>query len=621
MILDIAFVAILVASAAALGLELCRPCRLAIDAATDRLALAVPLGLGLLALGTFFLGELGWLTPWSIALLIAPGLAPASRCIAGRGWRSDLTSSNSLGPTLEDRILGLLIAAGLLGTLITALAPVTDGDALAYHLQLPKVFLAEGAIRFNPYQHESAYPLVTELLYAMTLAWRGPVACRLVQWVLGVCLMGNITALARPVLGERARWAGAVVLLVPAISNGMTASLNDVALASFAAAALVAWLAWFDGPDRRRAVLAGVFAGLALGVKYPALVWVGLLTLAMIAAIGFAKRGKPAHLVLFLAATALVGGLWYARAYWLTGNPVYPFFRQVFGGIGFEEVLGAGRRPLGTNPLKLLVALVPMTLDPARFESRWHQFGPAFLLLLPLLPLSRAPRRVWGIVAFGYLFLTLCLTMRQSPRFVLAALGPLAVGVAWVAHWALERRGLSGRVVVGLLIVVLAGESAWAVYRGRHGLAVIAGIESTDSYLTRREPTYRVAAWVGRHLPPAARLIGQDQRGFYFPRSYTIERRHRLRTGVAARGEPPEAIVAAYRAEGFTHLLMCPPVPEASAHFDPALSRALDPWLAGRTPVFAEDIRDPEGVVRRYAIYDLGEPDLVAAAPPVGARR
>ncbi len=42
---------------------------------------------------------------------------------------------------------------------------------------------------------------------------------------------------------------------------------------------------------------------------------------------------------IYLATAAAVGGCWYLRAYVHTGNPVYPFFRHVFGGAGLDEVL------------------------------------------------------------------------------------------------------------------------------------------------------------------------------------------------------------------------------------------------------------------------------------------
>lgn len=597
--LDLGFVALLTLGGWGIGRRLLRFAGLDDRDSTETAALAVPIGLGLLALGLFVLGEFGWLNRLMVLALLLPGVVEGCRSVRFRR-----VAYRPLG--VPGLLMDALLVASLLGTLLTAMAPVTDGDALAYHLQLPRKFLDRGSIGFDPYLHESAYPMVVELLYACGLAIRGPVSCRLIQWVLGCCLGLGVTAMARPVLGDRARWAGTVALLVPAVSNGMGSPLNDVALAAFGVAALVALLAFRDRPSIGGAAIAGLLAGLTLGVKYPALLWVGLLVGAILVWLVRREVGIR-HFLAYLGAAVLIGGVWYVRAWWFTGNPVYPFFRSVFGGSGIDEVLLPGRRPLGLAPWDLLTAIVPMTLDPARFESRWHQIGPVFLLFLPFLLISRPPRRVWALCLLGYLFFTACLMLRQSPRFSLTALGPLSVGVAWVVAWADQRRGLVGRALLGLAVVVLAGESAWSVYRARHGLGVLVGRESVDHYLTRREPTYWLGRWIDASLPDSARLIGQEPRGFYLARDYTSERRHRLKTGIGIPGQDPEFIIAAYRREGFTHLLLCPPVPESAAYFDPALSRALDGWLAGRRPILDEFRTDPEGITRRYTILDLND--------------
>ena len=114
-------------------------------------------------------------------------------------------------------MLGLL-ALTLAATALAAMAPVTDGDALCYHLQVPKVFLVRQAVFFDADLHETIYPLLTEMLYALALEFRGPVACRCVQWLLGLVFAANVTALARPSLGRRAWWAGTIALLVPAVT-------------------------------------------------------------------------------------------------------------------------------------------------------------------------------------------------------------------------------------------------------------------------------------------------------------------------------------------------------------------------------------------------------------------
>ena len=233
--------------------------------------------MGLTALATLALGELGWLNFVGLSVLLAVlvelGIIAVVQPVprdAGLVQTRVRTRSRTSLSLFFAFCLGLVLA----GTAMTALTPVTDGDALCYHLQVPKVFLMHGSVGFMPDLHETVYPLVTEMLYAVALEFRGPVACRGIQWVLGLVFAANVTALARPSLGRRAWWAGAIALAVPAVSNGMSAPLNDVALAAFGTAAIFAWVRLHERPSVTAAIVAGLLAGLAIGVKYPALVLV-----------------------------------------------------------------------------------------------------------------------------------------------------------------------------------------------------------------------------------------------------------------------------------------------------------------------------------------------------------
>jgi hypothetical protein len=696
--LDLGFVILLAVWSAGVGLWVVKRLRLVPEHPWDALALAIPIGLGLLALATLGLGEVGALSRLGIGAVLGVGgvvgLASAPRLLLGFAWEGEAPAepgvpAKRLGRSLAlpfsvsrlrgwlrasvrpratdrprrewvDRALALGVLVALVGTLLTALAPVTDGDALCYHLQVPKMFLERGAAGFDPDLHETVYPLATQMLYAVALAFRGPVACRLVQWMLGLVFALNVTSLARPSLGARAWWAGAIAVLVPAITNGMSAPLNDVALAAFGAAALVAGTRFHATPSLGAAALTGLITGLAMGVKYPALVLAGLIGLAigaglvmripkreeearpepdwrtrlgwslalpgalacLIRVVGTEPRRRLAHLVVFALVAMSAGGAWYVRAWAHTGNPVHPFFRQTFAGAGLDEVLGAEKRPMAVDLWHLVAALGPLTLEPDRFDSFSHQFGPVFLLFLPALLWEQPPRRVLALAAIGYLFLMLCMTQRQSMRFLLIALAPLSVAVAWLAQRWWERRSGPSRLLVAVLLALLGFESVLALARARHGLGVVLGVESPDHYLTRREPTYPVGKWVAAQLPAAAHVVGQDHRGFYIPRHYTMELAHRRRVGLGRCGESSDRIIEQLRGAGFSHLLLCPPVPESAVEFDPTLGRLLAPWLERHHPLYREVLTDADGVARRYAIYAL-EPDRHASAPGAagGVRR
>jgi Dolichyl-phosphate-mannose-protein mannosyltransferase len=626
--IDLGFAALLALITAGFGKRILDELGCSPEHPLDALALAIPLGMGLTALATLALGEFGYLDFVGISVVLAVEvelgiIAWFNLFRQTRAWLQTRVQTRSR--TSLSLFFALCLGLVLAGTAVTSLTPVTDGDALCYHLQVPKVFLMHGSVGFVPDLHETIYPLLTEMLYAIALEFRGPVACRGIQWILGIVFAANVTALARPNLGRRAWWAGAFALAVPAVSNGMSAPLNDVALAAFGTAAIFAAVRFHERPGVKSAVLAGVLAGLAIGVKYPALVLVGLLapTIALRTFVRPLPRqadAKPRWVALagiYLVATLAAGGCWYLRAYVHTGNPVYPFFRDFFGGAGLAEVLDPIKRPLAVTPFNLLSALVPLSLQPDRFDSFSHQFGPAFLLFLPAIFLYRAPRRILLLVGLSYAFLVICLTQRQSVRFVLISLGPMSIGVAYVVGIWSKRRTLPARLLIVVVLSVMGLEASLAAVRSRHVLAVLFGRESAAEFLARREPTFTIGQWTAHHLPADARLIGQDHRGFYIPRDYTMELAHRRRTGLGTHGESSSEIVTSLRESGFTHVMFCPPQPDTAVEFDPTLGRLLAPWIAGQTALFREELTDGDGVVRQYTIYKLApEPALAAPQRP-----
>ncbi|MDG3002772.1 4-amino-4-deoxy-L-arabinose transferase [Paludisphaera mucosa] len=613
--LDLGFALLLTLLATGLGAWILRRFDLAPAHPVDRFGLAFPLGAGLVALAALLLGQFHALNAVGLAVMLAVvaeiGLLTGIRLVAelagvpGRGGEAAATG--------VDRLMRVFLVATIAATAISSLAPVMDGDALCYHLQVPKVFLMQGSAVFDPDLHETIYPLTTEMLYLVALAFRGPIACRCLQWMLGLAMAANVTALARPTLGNRAWWAGAGALLVPAVTNGMAAPLNDVALAAFGTAALAAWMRLYDEPSRKAALLGGVLAGLAAGVKYPALVLAAMLAAGVLLRPLYARKGALKAgwadaleaSALFVPALIAAGGAWYLRAYVHTGNPVFPFFRPWFGS-GLDEVLDPIKRPLPVTAWNMLTSLAPLTLEPHRFDSFAHQFGPVFLLFLPALLLERAPRRVLGLVMFGYVFLMLCMTQRQSMRFLLIAVGPLSIGVAWLASTWRDRPTIPARALTIALVGVLGLETCVAMTRAGRAAGSVLGAETSMQFLARCEPTFRVGRWIGEHLPPDARVIGQDHRGFYIPRDYTMELAHRRRTDLGEHGETDREVVETLRREGYTHVMLCPPQGAADVEFDATLGELLAPWLASHRPLYNEELAEPDGLVRRYSIYELG---------------
>ena len=602
----------------------------------DRLSIAVwSLATGLLVAGMLLtgLGLVGALhTPLVGALSVVGACWGFGRLIADCGARAGKSRVAALPrPDDSPRVpwpdppkwirRGVLLAAAVacLGSLVVALAPPTAGDALCYHLELPKQFLADHAIRYLPDSDNSTYPLLTEIWYLWGLALDGGVAAQLVHWGLGVLLGLATVVLATPIVGRPWAWvAGALVVLVPGVNNQMAAPLNDVALALWTTLAMAAWWRAVVGAEGRRwFLLAGLAGGGALGVKYLAVLFA--LAVAVTALWTFGRDRHRRRLLLEGAAIVTVvaisvGGLWYVRAAWHRGNPVYPFLTEVFENdpeaAGEHQTLPESKSPLGRNPLGAIAAPWHVTMHPDRFGGRGHQLGVLWLVAVPGLLWTRRLRGLGMLLAVGFVYFLLWYLLRQNVRFLFPLVPLLSVVVVWV--WIEIRRfpALPRWAVVAAFAGILAAYTLVPLARCRGELPVACGMQSREDYLSRHEPTYFAARVAGGRLGQDAHLLSQDYRAFYFPCRVTRENVYRRRTHYDRTIGDPAELSRTLRQAGFTHLLLVENLADRGAQYDPTLSQlvaaAETAGSSDSLPRLAEyQFRDVDGGVRRYRLVML----------------
>jgi hypothetical protein len=520
-------------------------------------------------------------------------------------------------------------------SLLTALAPPTAGDALCYHLELPKRCLEQHALAYSPHDDNCTYPLLAEMWFAWALALDGPVAAQLTQWLCGLLLAGWTWQLAQPFVGTRgASAAAAVVLVVPGVNNQMTVALNDVALALPATAALVTWLEARRTASLRSYVVVGIFIGGAIGVKYTALVFAAVLGgawLSAMAADRSHRRSLALGAVVAAAAAVLIGGPWYLRAAVLRGDPVYPFLTKSDRASG-PSTFPEAKTPLGRGVGALLAAPWSLTMEPERVGGRAHQFGPLFLMFLPCaIPLLRNREfRIAAVVAGGYG--AACLLMRQNIRFLLPCLPVAAVGVAYAWHWLAAWPGGSRRVAAMAAVGMLLFLGAIPLARLRHVPKVAFGLESQEEYLARVEPSFPPAVWMNRHLPPDAHVLSQEQRAYYIGPAVTRENIYRRNTAYPADISEKLSLNERMRFAGFTHLLLTEGIaddesaeesaarsadaarPDEASNipqYDGTLSELVDRAIAvspetAPKPLAEWRTADAAGAGRRYRLLELG---------------
>ena len=169
-LLDLAAVAALSGLAGGVGRRFLPADKLA---PLERFALQAALGWGLLGLFWLGVGLLKLYSSWLAWATVIVGWVFCWR--HNLAWMGELRSLKLFWASRGrlDRAMALGSVILIAGQLLFALAPPLKWDALVYHLDLPRIYLAEGQftmVESNPYWGN---PQLGEMLYSWSMALRG----------------------------------------------------------------------------------------------------------------------------------------------------------------------------------------------------------------------------------------------------------------------------------------------------------------------------------------------------------------------------------------------------------------------------------------------------------------
>ncbi|MCC6745050.1 MAG: glycosyltransferase family 39 protein [Acidobacteria bacterium] len=588
----------------------------------DRCAELV-LGGGVLAVAIFVLGHTGLLTPLPIAALLVLGwlvLAAAVWQSRAAGPKADpLAVASGTDPGARDAALvpdadckvaagadraaaagaprpgsergkwrdpvawtlGLAAAAAGVVGLVTALAPPTARDALAYHLAAPKAYIAAGGIVELPWSVLSYTPFAAEMLFTAGLAIGPESSANLVHLGYGAAAVLLVAAATRRVTGSL-RWgaaSAAIVATVPSIVWNAGIAHNEMWMTLALTVAFVAIGQWWERRDRRLLLWCGAAIGVALAAKHTALLLVPIVALIVLARARSLEPSEQRRTLRYAVEAALIGLAiplpWYVQNAVRTSNPLFPFFWSAFP--THSPVWDQARAEMLETYLRFSYGQrdgiagwlrLPWDLSIRARSDVTALFdgvvGPVFLFLAPLTILALVRSRVpsWLRVAAGvaYAFVFIWATQSQQIRFLLPALPVLAIaGIAACREFATDRlRSLAIAATLALLVGLNLAAGA------REGLAdapyrPVLGLESRQAYLERRLPYYRFYERLNRELGPDDRVLLVNMRndGYYLDvpfvsdsvfEDYTIGR---IVNGSAT----PESVRDGLRELGATHVL------------------------------------------------------------------
>ncbi len=432
---------------------------------SDRFTAIALAGLGLLGTLLFIVGMLRF----SLTVVLAV-LLPATLLGLVFGWKEMKSLAGHVHfqrlPPIPVVVIAFLLIITFLGGLA---APVGDikMDAIAYHFLGPQVWLRDGAIHVIPEECHASFPATIETLYAALTAIGGTRAPELFAFLsIGVLLLVSYGFAIRLGLDSKgAWWAIALIATMTVVYRGAYGGFIDAIFSSFVLLSLRFAL---DAEESTEYMLAGVFAGLAMGTKYtgiPAFFLILTVALAFAWARQLAISAKPAKQLLLLATTAIVvASPWYLRNWKVLGSPIYPppplllhFFHIKYMSLEAINALAALIRKegmgMGHNLSSFLLLPFNFTFHPANFLNGPGGVGVALLALAPfgILTKWRDPF-VGAISLFGFLTVLGWFVTEQDARFLIHVYVLLAIFAVWGWREVAAKSPRVGRLLAGAAI-------------------------------------------------------------------------------------------------------------------------------------------------------------------------
>ncbi len=363
-------------------------------------------------------------------------------------------------------LAAILCAAGL----SRASAPPVELDALAYHLPLARQFAVSGS--FSPVSSivYSFMPLAGETLFAFPLALGSTTGAVMLHAAFGLMMMPALLSAGTRLLPENTG-ARALACLIfattPLVVWEMGSGYIDLMVCLFLFSAFAMTVTW-QAPAPGIIAAAGLAAGCAVACKLSA----GPFAVLIAIILAFRSPKRLRSFILFGLAAALPVIPWLVRSYLATGNPVFPFAWELFGGQPWNAAVNAEFLKWHTGygvkgivdflslPLNLTLGAAGRYGWPVAMPDR--ELGMAYLFTFPLLFFAgRAVRHrewLWAFVAPGIL---IWYFSTQQLRFLL----PLLPAVCLLASGGIAALAAgmnnSANSAIAVMAVALTGYCLW----------------------------------------------------------------------------------------------------------------------------------------------------------------
>ncbi len=472
-------------------------------------------------------------------------------------------------------ILALTIVI-LICQYVIALAPPLQFDALMYHLAIPKAYLQLGRITYLPDTIFWGMPEQVEMLYTLAMSIGGAESATVLGWWIGFLTLAGLAGYTERLFSSDAACVAVASLMC---ASGLTISLSsgyvEWTTMLFGLAMSVCLIQWALNRDQSTLILAGLFAGMALGTKYTA----GVALLAGCVVVLFFQKPYSlkqivTNLIIFGGTAVIITLPWWLRNILATSNPFYPFLIPA-GAMDTTYLALLQYAPTHHDWSRLALLAWQITIWGADGKVGFStSIGPLLLGLSILTPINWHERSfeqhlatkiagtvlitslvTWAIASqFSGLLIQTRLFLTIFPTWaMLGAAGYMAILLVRAEN---IRFSNIAKAFILLALIFNAFPTVVNVLKSGAFLAAL-NPEMRDTYIKNNLGEYQSAIQELTALPENSRVVMLwETRGFECQPMCDSDEIIRRWSHDWTIYRTPAAIIEAWKAQGYTHLLI-----------------------------------------------------------------
>lgn len=244
------------------------------------------------------------------------------------------------GKILNNRLVLLILLVltlQIIANFIGVLGPELSFDALWYHLTLPKLYILNNTITYIPggLLYYSAMPKLTEMLYTAGLLFGNEVIPKMISFSFGILICITMYSISRKFLNQSHSFLAVIIFYSNLIVGWQSVtSYIDLARTFFEVIALWGFINFWEKGEKKWLTQSAIMLGLAIATKLLAFSSLFIFTLFIFYRY-FNKKHKnyrriTTSILKYWCLAILIPSPWLVFSFVHTGNPVYPFFTDIY---------------------------------------------------------------------------------------------------------------------------------------------------------------------------------------------------------------------------------------------------------------------------------------------------